>query len=128
MLPLPMHAERCNRFSFYQRWFDTVFSISGCATAVTLLVFHVANRNSDADHHDDHGATKRTDAKTLAGEGNSFHVPGVSSWGAKGGDPDREIRARGRVVPDHFVSLEGQNESTTGVKQMGGRWASTKES
>ncbi|CAB1101419.1 unnamed protein product [Ectocarpus sp. CCAP 1310/34] len=41
------------RFSFYQRWFDTVFLISGCVTAVTLLAFHLANRNSDADHHED---------------------------------------------------------------------------
>ncbi|CAN0010366.1 unnamed protein product, partial [Ectocarpus fasciculatus] len=28
------------RFSFYQRWFDTVFLISGCVTAITLLAFH----------------------------------------------------------------------------------------
>lgn len=102
--------------------------MSGCATAVTLLVFHVANRNSDADHHDDHGVTERTDAKPLAGEGNSFHVPGIGSWGAKGGGPDREVRARGKVVPDRFVSLEGQNESTAGVRETGSRRASTKES
>lgn len=102
--------------------------MSGCATAVTLLVFHVANRNSDADHQDNHGVTKWTDAKSLAGEGNSFRVPGVGSWGAKGGGRDREVRARGRVVPDRFASLEGQNESTTGVREAGSRRASTKES
>ncbi|CAM9222762.1 unnamed protein product, partial [Scytosiphon promiscuus] len=41
------------RFSFYQRWFDTVFLLSGCVTAVTLLAFHLANRNSDADDRED---------------------------------------------------------------------------
>ncbi|CAM9512025.1 unnamed protein product [Ectocarpus sp. 13 AM-2016] len=48
------------RFSFYQRWFDTVFLISGCVTAATLLAFHLANRNSDADHHEeDHNGNTR---------------------------------------------------------------------
>lgn len=42
-----------DRFSFYQRWFDTMFLLSGCVTAVTLLSFHLANRNSDADHHEE---------------------------------------------------------------------------
>lgn len=37
------------RFSFYKMWFDTFFLLSGCATAVTLVAFHLANRSSDAD-------------------------------------------------------------------------------
>lgn len=49
-----------HRFSFYQRWFDTVFLFSGCVTAVTLLAFHLADRNSDADHHEeDYNGTAR---------------------------------------------------------------------
>lgn len=37
------------RFSFYQMWFNTFFLLSGCATAVTLVAFHLANQSSDAD-------------------------------------------------------------------------------
>ena len=89
---------------------------------MTLLVFHVANRNSDADHHDNHGATKRTDVKpTFAGEGKQFHVPGVGNWGARGVGPDREVRARGRVAPDRFVSLEGQNDYGAAARETGSR-------
>lgn len=51
-----------HRFSFYQRWFDTVFLVSGCVTAVTLLAFHLANRNSDADHHEEDYASNAREA------------------------------------------------------------------
>lgn len=72
--PVPNRDRRQqnrNRFSFYQRWFDTFFFISGCVTAVSLLAFHLANRTSDADHHDHHAPStkKRADAEAFSSAG-----------------------------------------------------------
>ncbi|CBN79133.1 G-protein coupled receptor [Ectocarpus siliculosus] len=76
------------RFSFYQRWFDTVFLISGCVTAVTLLAFHLANRNSDADHHEeDHN-------------GNTHHQPPPTATGTT-------TRGRGQQAENAYGVGEG---------------------
>lgn len=44
-----------------------MFLISGCVTAITLLAFHLANRNSDADHHEeDHNSNTRHQTPPIA--------------------------------------------------------------
>ncbi|CAM9915268.1 unnamed protein product [Ascophyllum nodosum] len=89
------------KFSFYQRWFDTVFFLSGCASAVTLLVLHLANRNSDADHHDHrHTAANRvgSDAFLSTGVESSVHKgdrPGMNNRGAQ----SSVVRVRPRGSP-----------------------------
>lgn len=129
-----------NRFSFYQRWFDTVFLLSGCVTAVTLLAFHLANRNSDADHHDHHHHhedKKRIDhVETFSGTGMVSSIPGDRSMRASsssdggGGVFGSGVRPRGRVVAsdhDEWFVLSEKGKGVSGAWKAGNRRLSTKQ-
>lgn len=88
------------RFGFYQRWFDTVFLLSGCASAVILFFLHLANRSSDADHHHtvavDGAVSHFRSSLEMESSNQEFSSgPGVSSTGAQGAAV--RIRPKGRV-------------------------------
>lgn len=80
------------RFGFYQRWFDTVFLLSGCASAVILFFLHLANRSSDADNRDDHHADGCPSLDSSHGFSSEF---GVSNSGTQGAAV--RVRPKGRV-------------------------------
>lgn len=117
------------RFSFYQRWFDTVFLLSGCATAATLLALHFANRNNDADHHDDHHtATSRIDATTYSGTMADSSIPGVDPSGLNSSTHVSVVRPRGRGATDKLASSERRREFTGSVRTPASRKLTTKQS
>lgn len=63
-----------------------MFLLSGCITAVTLAAFHLANRKSDADHHEeDHSSSSSRphppDGTATAGAGANWAGTERRGWG-----------------------------------------------
>eukprot|EP00752_Nemacystus_decipiens_P014264 g12685.t1 len=132
------------RFSFYQRWFDTVFLISGCVTAVTLAAFHLANRNSDADHHEQphhgppHNAWTAENNNRMGGGcdwdsgiGSVEPTIGIRAQGGGGlisskkGDHFNGVRTRGRAAAGLSGGSENGFHFTTGAREGGNGYGSS---
>lgn len=124
-------SER-DRFSFYQRWFDTVFLVSGCVTAVTLAAFHLANRTSDADHHPEAGSTRtgmeqrewedacRDGPTSVGSSGSSSGGPSGFYFSSEGREPfSGGVRTRGRETAG-LLSGSGNGWPSSGAREGAG--------